>query len=418
MVDELRDGPDCRQRFNGVDTEYLTRLLMQKNEFAKVIGRAGVTIEEIRRRHTARVKGIDIENSDERMISIDGDFSQIDGAFDDILDILFTAYQEYVHESNESAAQFAVYMLVDDSKAGKIIGSKGNKMNSIQDRSGCHIRILKDVRNMFGLTLRVLILEGRPGQIRIAHAGIMELFKTSPLLGDSLSHCIDMRDGDSLNPPVHISDGRPLTNQDLTRGKSIPMTSLFALSVHPDIMMKIRESQAHLNQIGLDLVVVPIQMMTKPLSQPILPPSLPVIPCAGLYDPFTSSSRYQDSFAGHEYIPLHASSIKDNQALIGYRGDTKGNHYPHELGGIIFKDNGERVLEFIIPADRSGAVIGKGGKVINNLQMEFQVKILLERNSNESNLRRISVKALGETPDDSLHLCKVKILSMVGQTYS
>jgi len=61
--------------------EYHTVLLLKASEFAKVIGRQGKIVNELRQRTGAHIKGIDLVGED-RMVTIGGTGTQIEDAFE------------------------------------------------------------------------------------------------------------------------------------------------------------------------------------------------------------------------------------------------------------------------------------------------------------------------------------------------
>jgi hypothetical protein len=69
--------------------EYHTVLLLKASEFAKVIGRQGKIVNELRQRTGAHIKGVDLVGED-RMVTIGGTGTQIEDAFE-----VLTSYSSY-----------------------------------------------------------------------------------------------------------------------------------------------------------------------------------------------------------------------------------------------------------------------------------------------------------------------------------
>nr|XP_027198425.1 far upstream element-binding protein 1-like [Dermatophagoides pteronyssinus]XP_027198426.1 far upstream element-binding protein 1-like [Dermatophagoides pteronyssinus]XP_027198427.1 far upstream element-binding protein 1-like [Dermatophagoides pteronyssinus] len=70
------------------------------------------------------------------------------------------------------------------------------------------------------------------------------------------------------------------------------------------------------------------------------------------------------------------------------------------LNGTIF--NGEKVLDFMIPGNKVGFVIGKGGEMIRNLQERAGVKMVIYQETNEVGDRDKQLRISG-TPDKVDH---------------
>ena len=105
---------------------YATRFILKKSEFAKIIGKGGREITNIRTKTKAYVKGEEIDDED-RMFIVSGTYEQIAGALSIIIDLLHMSYQDYVqqvpHDSYD-VIPFAMYLLIEHNRAGKVIGSK------------------------------------------------------------------------------------------------------------------------------------------------------------------------------------------------------------------------------------------------------------------------------------------------------
>jgi len=131
-------------------------------------------------------------------------------------------------------------LLVDNSKAGIIVGTKGSNIQGLKSKSGCtQIRMMKESTEYNSQPLRSLIIEGHLDAIKRAHYCVQELLcgAESPAsyggaLG-SLSYA---------NYPQQL----------------MPLTVLMNYGVNAEIVQQARQIQLHLAHYGLDLGVMPL----------------------------------------------------------------------------------------------------------------------------------------------------------------
>mmetsp|Transcript_23863 Transcript_23863/g.22960 ORF Transcript_23863/g.22960 Transcript_23863/m.22960 type:complete len:158 (+) Transcript_23863:75-548(+) len=121
------------------DRKSICRLWMNRTEFSKVIGKGGQTISHIRTTCGAQVKGTDID-VDNRLIVVTGTLRQVLEAFEMITDLMHASYCQSIPSEH-----FSVQMLLEHGKAGRVVGQKGAKIQSLKIKSGAmQIRIQKD----------------------------------------------------------------------------------------------------------------------------------------------------------------------------------------------------------------------------------------------------------------------------------
>ncbi len=156
----------------GEGYQAVTRVLMDRYVFAKVIGKGGATISSIRQSCGVQVKGLDID-PDNRLIVISGSLRQVLEAFEKVTDLLNTAYCQ----QQQQTEPFMVHLLIEHSRAGKVIGPKGATMQDMKVRSGStQVRVQKDPKEFCGMLMRVVTMEGSPLAVKKAHFCFQELF--------------------------------------------------------------------------------------------------------------------------------------------------------------------------------------------------------------------------------------------------
>lgn len=120
--------------------KFTSRILVKKSDFAKVIGKSGCMINHIKTKSGAAVKGSEVDE-DNRIFVITGSMKQVLECFELITEQLHKAFIQ----SNIFTDAFCVYHLIEHSKAGKVVGTKGGNMQTLRTKSGCNqIRVLKD----------------------------------------------------------------------------------------------------------------------------------------------------------------------------------------------------------------------------------------------------------------------------------
>jgi len=139
----------------GDERKVTTRLLLNRAEFSLVIGKNGNTIAHIRNTFGANIKGSDID-PEYRIVIISGNLKQVIDSFDLITDLIHKA-----HQQSSPHDIFAINILLEHSKAGRVVGQKGSTIQGIKNRSGAHMmRLQKDPQDFYGVLLRTLSVEG------------------------------------------------------------------------------------------------------------------------------------------------------------------------------------------------------------------------------------------------------------------
>eukprot|EP01041_Mallomonas_annulata_P006864 gene6864-13909_t len=132
-----------------------SRLLVQKQDFAKIIGKGGHMITNIRSKFGVELKGIEIDEN-QRLISICGTLSQLVGTFDTIGEILYNSFLSKVQTTSSSSQslplpleQFSITLMIENDMAGRVIGAKGSMITQLKIRSGTqHAKMVKDIQDI------------------------------------------------------------------------------------------------------------------------------------------------------------------------------------------------------------------------------------------------------------------------------
>jgi hypothetical protein len=158
-------------------------------------------------------------------------------------------------------------------------------------------------------------------------------------------------------PPGFMGSSSP------PRPPVIPISTLQSIGLHSDVVTRLRELQSYLNQFGLDLQVLD--------SRPQMPPI---------------------GFPPGDYHHPHASSASSHGG-----GGLSHSLSTASLGGG--GPDGSRKLEFYIPRETVGGLIGRGGQGLRDLMHETGCKIYIDKT--EMDGARL-VRVISNVPPGSL----------------
>lgn len=328
-----------RSEFDGGGEVY-SRVHMHQSVFAKIIGKGGAMIKQLRQQYGAHLRGVDL-NEDERMLVICGTFAQVMDCFDAVSELVHSS-----HTHGESANEmFSMSLMIENSRAGKLIGQKGSTMQSLKASSqAIHLQLNKEPMEVAGQPYRLLNITGPVSSVRRAHYYILDLFYDfsalltrvggvrglGPVRGPTLTEMLMLV---STNTPASYSDNRGFGGSE-PPSNVIPLSMLNSRTgLHVDVVSQLGEMQAYINQFGLEL-----QVVDKRSSQQSAPMFSP--PNAGYHKP--AAIRHEPSAGRHKV------------------------------------DDGNSI-EFLIPKEQAGAVIGKGGVGLRDIRQETGCKVSLSR---------------------------------------
>jgi predicted RNA-binding protein YlqC (UPF0109 family) len=315
------------------DDRVITRLLMSRFEFSKLIGKGGATITHIRSATGVNVRGTNIEE-DSRLVLLVGPFQNVIRAFDMVSELL----------NNGSAIDGGIIsasILLEHSKAGKIVGSKGAMIQQVQMKSGCvNVKIEKDPKEYSGVSLRKLSLDGTLSAVRRAHYIVHELYSTdsifAPHVGSS-SFLLNNSRGSNSNSNNNFNDqsghqgGAFYSEPD----GSLPFPALINHGVQTETVGQLTDMKAYLSRhFGLNLLIVKDGQMFKNAASPSM--VTPLIPAEKLTLEQTIDNRKSKSTSHQE-------------------------------------------LCFGVPKSTVGGIIGKSGSLLKDLQTEFNVRMHVEK---------------------------------------
>ena len=140
-TDEVREQKKFRaEDITGANSnQTMTRLILSRLEFSKIIGKGGSTITNIRNATGANLRG-DTVDGDMRLVLLTGPYLGVLKAFDMICEILN-------NNQSQDAGLLVISMMIQHEMAGRMVGKKGAMIQNVQNTSGCtNIRIEKEPR--------------------------------------------------------------------------------------------------------------------------------------------------------------------------------------------------------------------------------------------------------------------------------
>jgi hypothetical protein len=349
------------------------------------------------------MKGADIDE-EWRLVLLTGTFDQVISAFDMITEFLQQGDNPVsfpVHTRNPDLTQ--INLLLEHSKAGKAVGSKGSMMQTIKVKSGAvSIRIEKDPMDVQGVSLRKLTIEGNVGSVRRAHLLVQELYAEPASLQMSVTYnnylnnggtpVVDMggmsaaRAGPfpgvpaSFEPPM-----APAGSVDPSTGThmvAVPFPSLVNFGVQAETVRQLTEMKAYLwRHFGLDLNISR-EVMTAPGMHAGASRGMPESAVLGHA---MGPGNYPS--AGGVHGGMGTGPNLSRPAMINMRdGSNMGGAVPSaatrpfiELVIEQRRANNPQEVCFSVPKSIVGALIGKGGQHLRDLQTEFGVRVYIEK---------------------------------------
>lgn len=347
------------------DDRIITRLLMSRFEFSKLIGKGGATITHIRSSTGVNVRGTNIEE-DSRLVLLVGSFQNVIRAFDMISEILNNG-------SSVDGGIVSTSLLLEHSKAGKIVGAKGAMIQQVQLKSGCmNVKIEKDPKEYSGVSLRRLSLDGTLSAVRRAHYIVHELYSTESLFVPHVGSSFLLNRNAPFADPS-IGHGGSFNSEP---EGSLPFPTLVGFGVQSETVGQLVDMKNYLTRhFGLNLLIVKEGTVFNKAGTPsMVTPLLPV-----------------------EKLTLEAT-IEQRKS----------------------KSTQAQELCFGIPKNTVGGVIGKSGSVLKDLQVEFNVRMHVEKEDFGGKRLVVINSITGENaiPDDESKIeamvrCQVKVMALV-----
>lgn len=378
------DGNMKRYRESDQVGNITSKLLVPKQEFAKVIGKGGHMVTNIRSSCGVELKGLDVEE-DKRMIVITGKFNNVVDAFDAVADILFNSFSSKMQASTQLPPQnelFGVTFMIDNDMAGKVMGAKGSVISTLRANSGVmSAKMTKDIQTINAQSLRALTVEGSLMSIRRMN------FLLLRVLTDGVMTAPDMY---SQSRQVGGVPGVPMQPQSLLTQSLpvLPLESLPVRGVHADAVRQLAELRNYLSVYSLDLMVVDsIRLQPQMLSIPNTQPH--------------SLQRYPTNLGPPAHMHVPVSVVNNTHTRPS---PTSRQHQSH--------DANQKVVEFGIPVEKVGVVIGKGACALKSLQAEFGLYIVVDKEERHG-MRTVIIKG---DDDNAIHRAKEKIMLKLSES--
>jgi hypothetical protein len=276
-------------------------------------------------------------------------------------------------------------------------------MQTIKVKSGAvSIRIEKDPMDVQGVSLRKLTIEGNVGSVRRAHLLVQELYAEPASLQMSVTYnnylnnggtpVVDMggmsaaRAGPfpgvpaSFEPPM-----APAGSVDPSTGThmvAVPFPSLVNFGVQAETVRQLTEMKAYLwRHFGLDLNISR-EVMTAPGMHAGASRGMPESAVLGHA---MGPGNYPS--AGGVHGGMGTGPNLSRPAMINMRdGSNMGGAVPSaatrpfiELVIEQRRANNPQEVCFSVPKSIVGALIGKGGQHLRDLQTEFGVRVYIEK---------------------------------------
>lgn len=322
------DHPSKRQRMEGMHAEL--RLLLPSRNAGAIIGKGGENIKRLRQNFRASISVPD-SRGPERILIVGGKVEQI-------CDVITDVIRKLEKTENKEDIECEVRMLIHQTQAGRIIGRGGCKVKELRQESGAQVKVYTECCPQS--TDRVTQLNGSLSQIITCLELIFEILDVSPIRGVNVPYNPNNFDDCSAPDYGGYAEGRSRgrgNRGDMGRGD----------------MGRGGDGFGRMGGMG------------------------------GFGNPNQGFGAGIDGLAGFSGMP----------------GIGLGRLGPNALGGLLgnmsalMTMGGQKptTTQVSIPKHLAGAIIGKGGSRIREVQAESGTTIKIDNESNDSNERIISI---------------------------
>lgn len=388
------------------EQKVLSRILVTQTDLSRIIGKSGQTVANIRAKCGAIIKGFNLEDTENKLVVIGGNMIEVLEGFDMVVEVLYEP-----HVQGLASGTFHLEMLIDNQRAGRILGPKGLTVTTLKSECGCSVvRLMKDPVEVCGQSLRTVLLEGNVNCVQRAH------FMIQQLIYEGTPHQIAPAVGvdgsiDRAGVP-NVGGGYAM----YANGSFVPKTANVLNTGGPSYEHSRREPPPHSPPVH---AAAPVYSSTSAPSTASGSNSARILVDFGV--PLSTAAEAEKlvqelarfgvevSFAragsnrGGEYGGIGAKrSVGDMDSRAHSYASHRTDPYtstapPHQVprhdtyGGrsdpyasrntepyIPRGGEGERI-EFLIPVDRVGAVLGVGGRNSKEIQAEFRVFLHIEK---------------------------------------
>lgn len=360
----------------------ISRMLVNKLQFSKIIGKGGQTVNNIRANFQITMKCTEI-NEEERVIVLSGPPLRVISAFDAISEILTLPLPNSAPTSPLDIFKFE--FLVEPSKIGRVIGAKGQTISNLKPNCGLQqLQVIREPRDVGGVSLRVINLEGNILAVRRFHYALIELFcdpSTLMVGGNNNTGYSSQGQGQGMS-------SMPMSMSMMSNPNPNPGNRNGQMMSSQDPNLRAMQSSYNMNVNAMPMGSH-MNMHMNPVSMPnTAAPAPVVVPFDNLVSYGILPSTVQQLSDMRSYLLVHFGL---ELSIISKKGDDPSlppaplppsanphaNPNPNPSPQVELSN--EHQLQFLIPCQAGGAVIGEKGALLRELQQEFCVSVYVEK---------------------------------------
>ena len=375
-----------------------TRVFLNEADMARVIGGGGANIKRMRSQYQCTVKASDTDVQDEKIVVISGYAPNVLSTFDMLANTLCLPNREEVRR---------LTILVESRHAGKVIGSKGSTIRDIKMKSRAQsVKLSPENTVQCGVSFRELTFDGDFEALKACHYHLHAQFVPLRFLNPKkyadlererererehdLGRNRDGREG-RQSPPVamQIQPSGPV-RETLQFEDLIPS----GYSIPTETVEQLKDMRHYLkSSFRLELVVTRV---VENLGHAPMGPG----PNVGRgYNIHSNQHHHQQGpppvhHHSSEYHQPHHPQIhhQDNhpshQQSMHYH-----QHHQHHGGNMMNKSHTPRdgPITTRIRHQHTGALIGKGGKGIRELNDRFSCRVEISQETAPDGTREVTI---------------------------
>lgn len=156
------------------------RFLVKTADAGGIIGKGGSVIKRLRETYNAAVTVPDSE-SDERVLTIDGERSNCVSVLKEVLEITKEPPYSQFRDPNHGNAH-EVNLMVQASQAGGMIGPKGARINDVREKSGAFVKLFPD--RLSNSSERIVAIGGDSEAVTTCLEMVLGLLDQAPMQGN------------------------------------------------------------------------------------------------------------------------------------------------------------------------------------------------------------------------------------------
>lgn len=372
------------------DNQVISRILVSQADLGRIIGKGGETVTNIRAKCGAVIKGFNLEDTENKLLVIGGTMVEVLEGFDMVAAVLYEPWA-----SREATGAFHMDILVDNSRAGRILGPKGCTVSTVRNESQCTVvRLIKEPVEVCNQQLRTILLEGGLPNIQKAHFMLQQLvYENTP---NQVAPAVRI-DGTlpGMNPPVmdRDRDFGVRDNRMDSRDRDIG-------GYRGDRSSRDRDGRGGSSSQSARVLVdfgVPLALAAdaeKLVNQ---------LNSYGVDVSFQRGTGGRVDRDRDRDMNVGIKNQYDSRDRGGYGGSTR----QPERGPNIRPE--QQKFEFMIPVDRVGSVLGVGGRNSKDIQQEFKVFLHIDKEE-VNGCRKVS---LGGSDINNMLKAKARIIQAV-----